>query len=80
LPSDLPIRGFAHTDRAGGEPAVHEHHDLQLLVPGQLEPAARLHVPADRKITPEYTLPGGEHRFRLESVIEQLRALRKRAD
>jgi excisionase family DNA binding protein len=34
----------------------------------------------DGKITPEYTLPGGEHRFRLESVIEQLRALRKRAD
>jgi predicted site-specific integrase-resolvase len=34
----------------------------------------------DGKITPEYTLPGGEHRFRLESVVEQLRALRKRAD
>jgi excisionase family DNA binding protein len=34
----------------------------------------------DGKITPEYTLPGGEHRFRLESVIEQLRALRKRPD
>jgi excisionase family DNA binding protein len=34
----------------------------------------------DGKITPEYTLPGGEHRFRLESVVEQLRALRKRPD
>jgi predicted site-specific integrase-resolvase len=32
----------------------------------------------DGKITPEYTLPGGEHRWRLESVVEQLRALRKR--
>jgi excisionase family DNA binding protein len=34
----------------------------------------------DGKITPEYTLPGGEHRFRLESVVKQLRALRKRPD
>jgi excisionase family DNA binding protein len=34
----------------------------------------------DGKITPEYTLPGGEHRFRLENVIEQLRALRRRPD
>jgi excisionase family DNA binding protein len=34
----------------------------------------------DGKITPEYTLPGGEHRFRLEAVVEQLRALRKRTE
>ena len=32
----------------------------------------------DGKITPEFTTPGGEHRWRLETVLEQLRALRKR--
>jgi excisionase family DNA binding protein len=32
----------------------------------------------DGKITPEYTLPGGEHRFRLATVVAQLRELRPR--
>jgi predicted site-specific integrase-resolvase len=34
----------------------------------------------DGKITPEFTTPGGEHRWNVEDVKEQLRALRKRAD
>jgi DNA-binding transcriptional MerR regulator len=34
----------------------------------------------DGKITPEFTTPGGEHRWRLEAVLEQLRSLRHREE
>ncbi|OZM77816.1 MerR family transcriptional regulator [Pseudonocardia sp. MH-G8] len=30
----------------------------------------------DGKIRPDHTLPGGEHRFVLDQVLEQLRSLR----
>ncbi|WP_094921871.1 hypothetical protein [Pseudonocardia sp. MH-G8] len=33
---------------------------------------------ADGKITPDFTTPGGEHRWNVENVKEQLRALRRR--
>jgi AcrR family transcriptional regulator len=35
---------------------------------------------ADGKISPEFTTPGGEHRWNVESVKEQLRQLRRRSE
>jgi DNA-binding transcriptional MerR regulator len=32
------------------------------------------------KIQPKFTLPSGQHRWDLEDVLEQLRALRRQAD
>jgi DNA-binding transcriptional MerR regulator len=32
------------------------------------------------KIRPKFTLPSGQHRWDLDDVLEQLRALRKRSD
>jgi DNA-binding transcriptional MerR regulator len=32
------------------------------------------------KIQPKFTLPSGQHRWNLDDVLEQLRALRKRPD
>ena len=34
----------------------------------------------DGKLRPDHTLPGGEHRFVLDDVLDQLRNLRKRPD
>jgi excisionase family DNA binding protein len=58
----------------------------ELLTTTELARALRLSVKSiqryyrDGKIQPAYTTPGGHHRWNLEDVTEQLRALRRRPD
>jgi excisionase family DNA binding protein len=56
----------------------------ELLTTTELAKELRLSVKTiqryqrDGKIHPVYTTPGGQHRWRLDDVLEELRALRQR--